>query len=111
MKNQLSISLQVKKKSNSSKYFLSIAAFAVAFLFSCSPKTPAVASVKTINAEYLAQGNTIFTNSCGKCHDLPNPTDHSAQDWVGIMNSMAPKAKLTEKQHEMVYDYIVSVKP
>lgn len=111
MKNKSSISLKLNKESNSSKYFLSAAAFAVAFLVSCTPKTPAVTGTKTITAEYLAQGNTIFTNSCGKCHDLPNPTDHSAQDWVGIMNSMAPKAKLTEKQHEMVYDYIVSVKP
>ena len=33
-----------------------------------------------------------------------------AQDWAGIMNAMAPQAKLNESQHEMVYDYIVSVK-
>jgi hypothetical protein len=26
------------------------------------------------------------------------------------MNSMAPKAKLTDEQHQWVYDYIVSVK-
>jgi hypothetical protein len=26
------------------------------------------------------------------------------------MNSMAPKAKLTDDQHQWVYDYIVSVK-
>ncbi len=81
------------------------------FLISCTPKTtPEAAGKKIITAEYLAQGKTIFDNSCGKCHDLPNPTDHSAQDWVGIMNSMAPKSRLNEQQHEMVYDYIVSVK-
>ncbi len=80
------------------------------FLISCTPKTPAVVGTKTITAEYLAQGKTIFDNSCGKCHDLPNPTAHSAQNWVGIMNSMAPKAKLNDEQHQMVYDYIVSVK-
>ncbi|MCZ2083771.1 MAG: cytochrome C [Flavobacteriales bacterium] len=91
-------------------YTFLIAAFgAIGLMFSCSPKT-GVAGTKTITAEYLAQGKTIFDNSCGKCHDLPNPADHNAQDWVGIMNSMAPKAHLNDAQHQMVYDYIVSVK-
>lgn len=91
-------------------YTLLIAAFgAIGLMFSCSPKQ-GVAGTKTITAEHLAQGKVVFDNSCGKCHDLPNPTDHNAQDWVGIMNSMAPKAKLNEAQHQMVYDYIVSVK-
>lgn len=91
-------------------YTLLIAAFgAIGFMFSCSPKQ-GVAGTKTITADNLAQGKVIFDNSCGKCHDLPSPTDHNAQDWVGIMNSMAPKAKLNDAQHEMVYNYIVSTK-
>ncbi|KMQ72002.1 hypothetical protein SDC9_174709 [bioreactor metagenome] len=91
--------------------FLALAAIlGSAFIVSCTPKTPAVTGTQTINAEHLAQGKNIFENSCKKCHDLPNPTDHSATAWVGIMNSMAPKAKLNEGQHQMVYDYIVSVK-
>ena len=78
-------------------------------LFSCSPKQ-AVSGAKSINSEHLAQGKIIFENSCGKCHDIPNPADHNAQDWVGIMNAMAPKAKLNEEQHQLVYKYIVSAK-
>jgi cytochrome c5 len=80
------------------------------FLASCTPKPAVVAVTKTNKVENLALGKTIFDNSCGKCHDLPNPTDHSAQDWVGIMNRMAPKSKLNDDQHAMVYDYIVSIK-
>ena len=99
-------------KNNTSKtnLFLGTAAVTITFLFSCAPKLQTFSGTKTMNAEYLAQGNTLFTNTCGTCHDLPSPADHSAQDWVGIMNSMAPKAKLSETQHEMVYDYIVSLK-
>ncbi|MDH6251417.1 cytochrome c2 [Chryseobacterium sp. H1D6B] len=63
-----------------------------------------------ISSEKLAQGKTIFENSCGRCHDLPEPTKHTSVQWVGIMNAMAPKAKLNDEQHQMVYDYIVSVK-
>ena len=98
-----------RNQKSSTYYFLITAVSAVGTLFSCSPKQ-GVAGTKTITAEYLAQGKVVFDNSCGKCHDLPNPSDHNAQDWVGIMNSMAPKAKLNEEQHQMVYDYIVSVK-
>lgn len=69
---------------------------------------PAIAAANSV--ERIAQGKVIYDNSCGKCHDLPNPTDHSAQDWVGIMNWMAPKANLNEEQKDMAYDYVVSVK-
>lgn len=87
----------------------SIFGAALLFVYSCVPVKPAVeTNKKLITVDYLAKGQTIFENSCGKCHDLPNPSDHSAQDWVGIMNSMAPKARLTDAQHEMVYDYIVT---
>lgn len=81
------------------------------FFNSCAPVKPAVETNKeVITVNDLSKGQSIFENSCGKCHDLPNPADHSAQDWVGIMNRMAPKAKLTEEQHQLVYDYIVTAK-
>lgn len=98
-----------QKQSGINFPFLISSFTAIGLLFSCSPKT-GIVKTNTINAEHLAQGKVIFDNSCSKCHDLPNPADHSAQDWVGIMNSMAPKAKLNDEQHQMVYDYIVSVK-
>lgn len=91
-----------------STIFSTIIAFG--FLASCTPKPSVVEGTKTNTAENLALGKTVFENSCGRCHDLPDPTSHSAQDWVGIMNSMAPKAKLTDEQHQLVYNYIVSVK-
>ena len=97
--------IQIKFSSN-----LVIAASATAILFSCAPKPAVVTGTKVMTVEYLAKGQTIFDNSCAKCHDLPSPDDHSAQDWVGIMNRMAPKAKLTDPQHDLVYDYIVSAK-
>lgn len=81
---------------------------------SCTPKAVATATtttnpIKSTEAQ-IAQGKLAFENSCGKCHKLPDPASHTAVEWVGIMNSMAPKAKLTEEQHQWVYDYIVSAK-
>ena len=105
--------LQLKNaiKVKSTPLFLATAATCAALVFSCSPKTVPNQQTETMTAEYLAQGKTIFENSCGKCHDLPSPTEHDAQQWVGIMNWMAPKARLNEAQHKMVYDYVTSVKP
>lgn len=82
----------------------------LALAASCTPKTVPVANESHNSGEKLVQGKTIYENSCGKCHELPNPTDHTSVQWVGIMNSMAPKARLNDEQHQLVYDYVVSVK-
>ncbi|KQS89892.1 hypothetical protein [Chryseobacterium sp. Leaf394] len=83
------------------------------FFTSCTPKAVATTTAPvaaTSTAEQLAQGKTIFENSCKKCHGLPKPDDFTSVEWVGIMNSMAPKARLNDEQHQWVYDYIVSAK-
>lgn len=95
------------------KKLIAAVSFTAIFLVSCTPKaspSTAVAGSATSTAEEIAQGKTIFENSCGKCHKLPDPKSHNSVQWVGIMNAMAPKAKLTDDQHKWVYDYIVSVK-
>lgn len=75
---------------------------------SCAEKAVAASPVLS-DSEKLVQGKTIFENSCNRCHELPTPTDFSSVEWVGIMNAMAPKAKLSEEQHQWVYNYVVSV--
>ncbi len=94
------------------KKSIAAASFTALVLASCTPKatTATAPVVATSTAEQMAQGKTIFENSCGRCHKLPDPTAHTPVQWVGIMNSMAPKAKLTDEQHQWVYDYVVSVK-
>lgn len=61
---------------------------------------------KRLTAEMIAQGKTTFENNCNKCHALPDPKSHTDAQWVGLVNVMAPKAKLTDHQAEMVYDYV-----
>ena len=93
------------------KQLLALGAIGVLALTSCTKTQKPVANTTLSESERLAQGKTIYESACKRCHDLPNPTDFDATKWVGIMNSMAPKAKLTDDQHKMVYDYVVSVKP
>lgn len=80
-----------------------------ALLVSCGPKSTAVTGPKYTSSEQLAQGKTIFENSCNKCHALPNPEKHDDEGWLKTLSRMAPKAKLNEEQHQMVYDYLISV--
>lgn len=99
----------LKTKKQLTPSFL-VAATVAGILFSCAPKPAVLPTEHAITEESLAQGKTIFVNSCAICHDLPKAREHSVADWVGIMNTMAKKAKLTNEQHVMVYDYIVSQK-
>ena len=63
------------------------------------------APVIPLTAE-LAHGKTIFETKCGKCHDLVKPESYSKEKWAPIMLSMQPKAKITDEEREMVYNYV-----
>jgi cytochrome c2 len=56
----------------------------------------------------LQQGHDIFQNHCGKCHKLPKPAAHTNPEWTKILGKMAPKAKLTTEQSDMVYKYLAN---
>ncbi|CAA7195755.1 hypothetical protein CHRY9293_01925 [Chryseobacterium potabilaquae] len=79
------------------------------FIVSCGPKSIAVTGPKYTSSEQINQGKTIFESSCTKCHKLPNPQKHDNQGWIKTLSRMAPKAHLTDDQHQMVYDYLISV--
>lgn len=81
---------------------------AAAFLTSCARST-AVSGPKYTSSEKLAQGKTIYENSCNKCHKLMEPEKHDDAGWLNTLSRMAPRAKLTPDQHQMVYDYLISV--
>jgi len=97
------------------KKLIAVASLTMILIASCTPKAstpvaPAGPVATVSSAEQLAQGKTIFENACKRCHGLPDPAAYTSVEWVGIMNSMAPKAKLNDEQHQWVYDYVVSVK-
>lgn len=70
--------------------------------------SPKATAGEPLTAEMLAEGKTIFDNSCARCHALPQPSKYSDTKWVGIINAMAPKAKLNARQSELVYNYVTS---
>src|SRR5690242_8928730 len=54
----------------------------------------------------LVIGQRVFTNQCGKCHDLPDPAKYKADRWDGILRVMVLRAGLTRVQEVHVTAYI-----
>ena len=81
-------------------------------IYSCSPKVAApVAEVKKIETPLtpeLAEGKMTFEKDCTKCHGLPEFSRHTKEQWVSVVDNMGKKAKLTEGQKTLVYNYIVA---
>lgn len=82
-------------------------------LFSCSKKvaapvvTPEVKVTETPALPVaIAEGKKIYENSCGRCHKLFPAAKHDKAGWSSTIERMAPKAKITEEQKKLVYDYI-----
>lgn len=91
-------------------FLLMIIAIGIAACTSQKPNTGTVAQTP-INAttsvnENLAQGKVVFENNCGKCHGLPALEKYDDEKWKSIVDWMAPKAKLTSQQADLVYLYV-----
>lgn len=79
-------------------------------VYSCSPKVVApVADVKKVElTPELAEGKSLYENSCAKCHMLFPASKHTKEDWIPVLDRMAKKAKITEEQEASIYNYITS---
>ena len=56
----------------------------------------------------LQQGHDIFSKSCKRCHGLKDPASRTPEQWTKVLDKMAPKAKLTAEQKDLVYKYLVN---
>jgi mono/diheme cytochrome c family protein len=108
---------KMDKNMQRSKIFLLAAFAAGAFLLNaCSPKvtrpvaeagTPAKPEVHYTEAQ-LAEGKTLFTGSCGRCHKLFEPASKSVSKWESVLPRMIKRAKLSEEQGALVRAYIMA---
>jgi cytochrome c5 len=84
-------------------------------VFACSHKTTStVTKTETIvktesatvsNAQYL-EGKTVYEAKCGRCHKLYKPERGNMTQWTKWIDRMAPKAKLTDEEKQMVIRYV-----
>lgn len=52
------------------------------------------------------EGQKIYSEKCGRCHSLKDPSEYTAKEWIPIMNSMANKARLTDAEKSSVTAYV-----
>ncbi len=91
---------------------LKIVAIAIVgiFIYSCSPKViaPVTDANKVELTPALAEGKSLYENSCAKCHMLFPASKHTKEDWVPVLDRMAKKAKITDEQKASIYNYITA---
>ena len=90
-----------------------VVTLSVAALTSCAPTLYTPTQLNAATAEevaLLAKGRQLYIDRCNECHSLSSPKRYNATEWKGVLDHMAPKAKLTSDEYSQVYKYLTSVK-
>ncbi|MCI9845852.1 cytochrome c [Flavobacterium pectinovorum] len=56
----------------------------------------------------LAEGKSLYENSCARCHKLYEPKKFTQEEWKPILVSMQKKAKLDDIKMASITNYIHS---
>ena len=56
----------------------------------------------------LARGHDVFVSRCSSCHSLPRPEIKSPDEWDGVLDEMAARAKLSTQDRTLVNRYLSS---
>jgi len=63
-----------------------------------------------VNLETLKKGRTLYVNNCSSCHALYLPEKYSKKEWIKWVDNMAPKAKITDHEKELIQTYLTKGK-
>ncbi|MGZ3864926.1 MAG: hypothetical protein ACXVC6_00610 [Bacteroidia bacterium] len=63
-----------------------------------------------VTMETIKSGHSIYYGACTNCHGPKNINNWNEKEWVGILDEMAKKAKLTAPEKDAVWKYVMSVK-
>ena len=58
--------------------------------------------------EELAEGKSLYENSCARCHKLYEPKKFTQEEWKPILVRMQKKAKLDDVNMASITNYIHS---
>lgn len=94
-----------------------IVGLGVAMLVGCFPKASEVIRAlpvenkEQILAKYseseIAEGKVLFTNNCAKCHKQKEPETRTPEQWNNTLKRMIPKAKLNDRDGQLVRAYLI----
>jgi len=58
----------------------------------------------------LEEGRSLFTKKCKACHSLPNPKDHTPEEWTKVLPKMGKLAELDAAGRERVLRYVIAAR-
>ncbi len=68
-----------------------------------------VAAVKkNYTEEQIKEGHILYTNTCGKCHDLFEPGSRTITKWERVIPRMAQKAEVSKEVEGKIRAYLVT---
>ncbi|MDP2385732.1 MAG: cytochrome c [Bacteroidota bacterium] len=66
---------------------------------------------KDVTLEKLQEGYKIYTQgACINCHGAENIYAHTEDQWEGIIDDMAQKARISDPEKDAVYKYVLAIK-
>ena len=65
-------------------------------------------SINSVSTENLKEGRKLYVNNCASCHQLYLPNQYDAQTWQHNLDEMQARAKITDNQKKLIYDYLLN---
>gem|GEM_PF-712387 len=93
------------KKMNKKQFLLA----PLVLLFSCATELyQPINGTEKIALQDLKEGRAIYVNKCATCHPLRLPNQYNNKEWEVNLNKMQIKAKITNKEKRLVYQYLIN---
>jgi cytochrome c5 len=61
---------------------------------------------KYANVDELVKGRALYVAKCSSCHALYLPEKFKKAEWVNSVEKMAPKAKITDQEKQLILAYV-----
>lgn len=86
-----------------------ITAFVICcIILGCAPQLYIPSDADSIKQQQLLQGRKLYVSHCGSCHNLHLPKEYNAGQWENNIDKMQMRAKITETEKQLIFQYLIS---
>lgn len=78
------------------------------FALSCAKKVSVSPSTAPVLSDEMAAAKETYEANCQRCHHLKNPAAYTTTEWPGLVDKMAPKARINEEQKAAILSYVLA---
>lgn len=85
-----------------------IIVFTSCILYSCGSLLYMPSVTDPVQQERLLKGRKLYVEICSSCHNLHLPKSYTAEEWKQNIDKMQKRAKISDEQKELIYEYVTS---